>query len=150
MTLAPRFRNAVHVSPTRSAVETAGVMALPIQAEPALADAGHGAWAGRTFEDVAANAPDQLAAWLADPTMAAPGGEAMDAVRARAAPWLDRLASADAPVCAITHATIVRAVLAHALDLPLRATLAIDIAPLSRTMLSFNRGWRLQSIGPVD
>jgi len=47
-----------------------------------------------------------------------------------------------------THAMTIRAALAYALDFPLHATLSIDIAPLSRIMLSFNRKWRLQSLIP--
>lgn len=94
--------------------------------------------------------PDALVRWLVDPTFAVPGGEPMSSVEQRVGSWLDAVALANRPLCAITHATVIRAALAHALRLPLRATLAIDIAPLSRTVLSFNRTWRLQAITPND
>jgi broad specificity phosphatase PhoE len=42
----------------------------------------------------------------------------------------------------------IRAAIAHALDMSLHASLSIDIAPLSRTTLSFNGRWRLQSLEP--
>jgi broad specificity phosphatase PhoE len=50
----------------------------------------------------------------------------------------------------VTHPTVIRAALAHALGIPLPAALAIDVAPLSRTRLSFNRSWRLHSLTPAD
>lgn len=145
-----RFRSSVVLSPMLAAVETAAAMKLEGREEPVLADIDHGNWAGRTFEDIHAEAPDQLARWLIDPMQAVPGGEAMSSVEARVGRWLDAAAQANAPICAITHATVIRAALAHALHLPLRSTLAIDIAPLSRAVLSFNRTWRLQAIGPAD
>ncbi len=73
----------------------------------------------------------------------------MEQARLRVGTWMDGIAARQDSVCAVTHPMIVRAALAHALDMPLRATLAVDVAPLSRTTLSFNQTWRLQSLGPV-
>jgi len=145
-----RFHANLFVSSARSALETVDAMNLRGRREPALADVDHGSWAGRSFEAVLAEMPDDLMRWLANPVDSAPGGEPMDAVTLRIGRWLDRIACLDQPICAITHATVIRAALAHTLDLPLRSTLAIDIAPLSRTRLSFNRAWRLQSLTPFD
>lgn len=145
-----RFRGEAAIGPARAALETAQAMGLAGRTEPALADADHGGWSGRTFADVHAEAPEALAQWLSDPAFAPPDGEAMEGVAARAGRWLDGVAAGEGALCAITHATVIRAVLAHALELPLRATLAIDVAPLACAVLSFNRIWRLQSIGPVD
>lgn len=137
----------VHLSPALSAVETAAAIGLDGHEETALADIDHGAWAGRTFDQIHAEEPEALARWLIDPTLPTPGGEAMSSVEQRVGLWLDEVASLQQPICAITHATVIRAALAHALHLPLRSTLAIDVAPLSRAVLSFNRTWRLQSLG---
>ena len=145
-----RFQAEVAISPARAAVETAQALGLSGQEEVALADVDHGNWAGRSFADIHAEAPEALARWLADPAFAPPGGEAMQDVAVRAGRWLDAIAPGEGALCAITHATVIRAVLAHALGLPLRATLAIDVAPLSRAVLSFNGIWRLQAIGPFD
>lgn len=143
----PRFRSNVLVSPGRSARETAEAIGLPAREEPALADSDHGQWSGKSFAELP---PAELALWLADPLAGTPGGEAMEAVRTRVGAWLGSIASDNGPICAITYATAIRAAVSHALDMPLRATLAIDIAPLSRTMLSFNGRWRLQGIVPFD
>ena len=145
--LPERFRAAVCRSPSRAAAETASAMKLVASEDAALADLGHGSWTGRSFAEIEADEPGALALWLADPTRGAPGGHTMEQARNRIGAWMDGIAAEDAPVCAVTHPMIVRAALAHALDLPLRATLAIDVAPLSHTLLSFNRSWRLQSLG---
>jgi broad specificity phosphatase PhoE len=147
--LPDRFRANVLVSPMRSSLETAAALELDVRQEPALSDIDHGAWAGRSFDEIHSSEPEAFSAWIADPSPGAPGGESMEAAKQRVGEWLDRMAPADAPICGITHATIIRAALAHAIDIPLHSTLSIDIAPLSRVMLSFNRRWRL-TLGSAD
>ncbi len=142
-----RFHRHVLRSPARVAGETALAMGLAASIEPALADIGHGRWSGRSFTEIGAAEPEALAGWIADPVAGAPEGETMEAVRQRIGQWLDGIAAADEPVLAITHPMPIRAALAHTLDLPLRKMMAIDVAPLSRTVLSFNRIWRLQALG---
>jgi broad specificity phosphatase PhoE len=146
--LEARFRGKVAIGPMLSARESARAIGVEGPIEPALADIDYGRWTGRSFEEVHAAEAEALAAWLADPTTACPGGETMAAVEMRVGCWLDAVAAREAPICAITHPMVIRAALARALGLPPRATLAIDIAPLSRTTLSHNRHWRLQSIVP--
>lgn len=131
-------------SPALAARQTGQAMALPLAVEAALADIDHGQWTGRTFDAVP---PQALREWIADPAGGAPGGETMAQVQQRIGPWIDHVAGLAGTWCAITHPMVVRAALAHILDVPSRAMLAIDLAPLSRTRLSFNRGWRLQGIG---
>lgn len=124
-------------------------MAIEGTIEPLLGDIDYGRWSGRSFEDVHVGEPDAFAAWLGDATGACPGGEPMTSVMERVGTWLDRATEGDGPVCGITHPTVIRAALAHALAMPLRTTLAIDVAPLSRVKLSHSRQWRLQSLGPI-
>ncbi|WP_052505708.1 histidine phosphatase family protein [Novosphingobium sp. P6W] len=143
--LPSRYTAELRCSPAQSARETATAMGLTTRIDPALADIDHGHWAGCAFDEIA---PDALASWLADPAGGAPGGETMAQVQARVGAWLDDIAAASGAICAVTHSMTIRAALAHALGLPLPATLAIDLAPLSRTMLSFNGRWRLQSLIP--
>lgn len=145
--LPARFAGDVLHAPSRAAAETAAAMALAARIEPALADIDHGTWSGRSFEAVASADPAALPAWLADPLQGTPGGETMAQVQARIGHWLDAIAAVPGTPCALTHAMPIRAALAHALGIPLPATLAIDVAPLSRVMLSFNGRWRLQSLG---
>lgn len=138
-------------SPALAARQTTEALHVTAEVDDALRDIDHGAWTGSTFEAVQAADPVGLAAWLADPARGAPGGESLADVRARLAPWLQRHAHARSPtVVAITHPMVIRAALAEALDMPLAATLRIDIAPLAAVALSFNRLWRLQAIRPDE
>ena len=144
--IAERFRDTLICSPARAARETARAMGADARPDPALADMDQAQWTGRPFEEVAASQPKPFSTWLANPTAGVPGGETMEAARMRIGRWLDDRAPADVAVAAITHPMIIRAAVAHALGLRLSATLAIDIAPLSRTILSFRKKWRLQSL----
>nr|WP_277667760.1 histidine phosphatase family protein [Novosphingobium lindaniclasticum] len=147
VSLPNRFRGDVHRGPSRAAAETATAMGLLAQEEIALADLSHGRWTGRSFAEIEAAEPGAMTRWLSDPSKGVPGGETMEQARLRVGAWMDRITARNDAVCAITHPMIVRAALAHALDMSLRSTLSIDVAPLSRTVLSFNRTWRLQSLG---
>jgi broad specificity phosphatase PhoE len=143
-----RYKGAVMTSPARAARETASAMGLGAAQVPALADIDHGDWSGRSFADIEATDPGALLAWLGDPTQGAPGGEPMAQVCDRVGQWMDGIAASPGAVCAVTHAMTIRAALSRALGIPLPATLAIDVAPLSQATLSFNGRWRLQSLCP--
>jgi broad specificity phosphatase PhoE len=134
------------MSPARVARDTVSALELEAVAEPALADIDHGSWSGRSLADLQSAASDAVARWLADPCAGVPDGETMDEVVARVGPWLDNLAGTNRIIMGVTHATVIRAALSHALQLPVRSTLRIDIAPLSVTIFSFNRMWRLQGL----
>jgi broad specificity phosphatase PhoE len=68
----------------------------------------------------------------------------------RTAAWLDRQ-SAAAPerLLAVTHASVIRAAIVHALMVPLSAFWRIDIAPLTRAAIIARDGrWTLRAIVP--
>ncbi len=71
----------------------------------------------------------------------------MHAGLARIAPLIDAISATEASACWVTHPMMIRAALSHMLGFPLATTLAIDLAPLSSALLSFNGKWRLQSLG---
>lgn len=137
-------------STARAARDTADAVHLSAEQDVALRDRYHGRWTGSSFADLDAAEGSALAQWLAEPIGAPPGGEELAAVQDRIGPWLDDIAGQSGRLCAITHPMTIRAALAHALDMPLPVTLAIDLAPLSSTRLSFNRRWRLQAMIPAD
>ena len=132
------------VSPAAAAMETAAACGLVATSEPRLRDQDFGAWAGLSFDAIPAAA---LGAWLAAPERGAPGGETLEAVAARVAGWLDEQRAVGGTVQAVTHAMVIRALLARALGIAPAATLGVDIAPLGRVVLSFNGRWRLQTLG---
>ncbi len=136
------------VAPTAAARATAAAIGLaPIDA-PALADMNYGPWAGRTLAEIADQDEAGLRAWLAAPETGVPDGESLAAVIARVSPWLEATSDMQGRVLAVTHPMVMRAILAAALGMPPTATMRIDIAPLGRMMLSFNRGWRLLTLIP--
>jgi broad specificity phosphatase PhoE len=137
----------VFSAPSQAAIETAQAMALVALPAPALANIDHGAWRGQSLTDVQAAEPDALMSWIMDPASGAPGGETFASVQARVAAWMESQAASDRRILAITHATIMRAALAHVLDIPAAAAFRIDVAPLSSLTLSFNRQWRFQGLG---
>lgn len=133
-----------YVSPAAAARETAQLLAVAGEQVSALRDQDAGAWAGRGLDDIGEAA---FAQWLAAPERGAPGGENMAAVRARVGAWLDALEPGR--VLAVTHAAVIRAAIALALDVPCAAVLGIDVAPLTRVMLSRHGRWRLQALMPA-
>jgi broad specificity phosphatase PhoE len=141
----PAPPGAAWCSPAACARETAAALGLDAAPEAALRDADPGAWAGRGAAEIAAADPAALAAWLRDPDAAPPGGESAHAVLARVGAWMDGLGEGRFVV--VTHAAVVRAAIVHALGAAPGCGLRIDLAPLSRTVLSRNGPWRMQSAG---
>jgi broad specificity phosphatase PhoE len=138
---------AIFSAPTQAARQTAEVLGLSALVEPALTDIDPGGWRGRSLVEVQAAEPEALMAWILDPASGAPGGETFASVQARVAAWMEAQAGSDRRILAITHPTVVRAALAHVLDIPPAAAFRIDVAPLSSLTLSFNRQWRFQGLG---
>jgi broad specificity phosphatase PhoE len=140
-----RFDHAV-AAPSAAALDTATAARFTALPDPRLADIDHGDWSGRSFAEIEASAPDALYAWLADPAIGAPRGETIAMVAARVGAWLDEAAARGGKWLAITHPMTIRAALIHSLAMPAATAFAIDVAPLSTTILSFNRRWRLQEL----
>lgn len=137
----------VLTSPAKAAEQTATGLCLPASIDERLRDVGFGQWTGLTFEEVHRQDADGLAAWLAGPEQGAPGGECMTELQTRLGGWLADQEGRHPALLAITHPMIVRGILAAALDLPAAAVMRFDIAPLSRAVLSYHHGWRLQAMG---
>ena len=78
---------AVLTSPLTRCVHTADAIGAAVGAvakvEPDLVECDFGAWEGLTFAEVRERYPAQLTGWLADPSVAPPGGEPFTAVAAR-------------------------------------------------------------------
>jgi broad specificity phosphatase PhoE len=124
--------------------------------EAALADWDLGAWQGRGLDELQADRPAELLAWLTDPAAAPHGGETLNQLLTRAAGWLDTLANkttsdraaGPARIAAVTHPALVRAVVTHVLKAPPGSFWRIDAAPLSQTWLSYHHDrWQLRETG---
>lgn len=82
---------AVVVSPAVCARDTASALGLAATVHEGLADLDYGHWHGRRLNDLAVEAPQDLAAWTHDPDAAAHGGESFGQLVKRIGRWLDAL-----------------------------------------------------------
>jgi probable phosphoglycerate mutase len=130
-------------SPLRRTRQTADVvgraLGLDVAVDDGLAESDFGEWEGMTFREVHAAQPDALAAWLADDTVAPPGGESMAATTARVLSARDRIVAAHdgATVVVVSHVTPIKALLRDALDAPVSAMYRIHLEPASLSLVDW-------------
>jgi broad specificity phosphatase PhoE len=137
-------------SPALRASQTAEALGLVATPDPMLRDCDYGRWTGRTLDEVQAQEPDAVAEWLRNPGAAPHGGESVLAVMERIARWLDAQHARPGVTVAVTHASVIRAAIVHAIEAGPRSFWRVDVGPLSLTRLSGNNGrWTLVSIGPM-
>ena len=96
--LAPKIA-AVVTSPLQRCVSTGEVIAAalgdpPMSVDPDLIECDFGEWEGRTYAEVRARWPQEMAAWHASTAVAPPGGESFQQVAERVRAIPARLASA--------------------------------------------------------
>lgn len=142
----------IWTSPELRARQTAAALGLDATAQPALRECDYGSWMGCAFADVLARDPEGIAAWLRDPAATPHGGESLVNLMQRVGEWLDAEKAADRTAIVITHASVIRGAIVHALGAAPQSFWRIDIAPLSVTRLSAtqargNARWNLQSAG---
>ena len=137
-------------SPELRATQTAEALELAAIPLPALRDCDYGSWTGQRFEEVLTKYPQEVSRWLRDPDAAPHGGESLAGMMQRVADWLDGQNALDSDSIVVTHASIVRAAIVHAIEASPKSFWRIDIAPLSITRLSGKDGrWNLTSAGAV-
>jgi ribonuclease H / adenosylcobalamin/alpha-ribazole phosphatase len=125
-------------SPLRRAVRTAEEVAAasgaPVEADEGFREADFGAWDGLTFAEVRERWPAELAAWLADPAVAPPGGESFLDVSARVSGALRRVLAGHRgqTVLIVSHVTPIKTLVAAALLAPPPALyrMHLDVAAL--------------------
>ena len=123
---------------TAQAIAPNGLDASPPAVEPDLAEQHFGAWQGLTWDEIRADHEAAHREFWKDPGgSAAPGGESIADVIARARAAIDRLTAANGgrDIVAVAHAGSIRAALAVALDLDPWKCLAVQIDNLSLTRL---------------
>lgn len=138
-------------SPALRARETAVALGLDAVVDPLLRECDYGRWTGLTLEDVQAREPDAVGSWLHDPASAPHGGESVTDLMGRVAAWLDVQQETTGRTAVVTHASVIRAAIVHALDTGPRSFWRIDIGPLSTVALSGSNGrWTLTAITPIS
>ncbi|MFC9702380.1 histidine phosphatase family protein [Streptomyces sp. NPDC056943] len=127
------------ISPSARCRGTAEALGLPgVVPEPALAGCAMGRWRGRSLDELAAEEPESVAAWLSDPDAAPHGGESLSALWTRVAAWLDALEPGT--LWAVAEPDVIRSAVAHALGAPGTAFWRLDVRPLSYVELTGRAG----------
>ncbi|MEW9582775.1 histidine phosphatase family protein [Paraburkholderia sp. DGU8] len=155
---------AVFVSPATCARETASALGLAATVDGMLADMDYGCWQGRRLADLAVDAQAALAAWTRDADAAPHGGESFSQLVKRMGTWLDApqaaisgsssnpsKANPTRNIVAITHASLLRAAVVHALGASPAVFARIEIGPLSVIELRHSqRGWTWWPASPIS
>jgi ribonuclease H / adenosylcobalamin/alpha-ribazole phosphatase len=118
----------------QTAQEVAAVTGAAVVADDGFRETDFGAWEGLTFAEVRERWPAELAAWLAGPDVAPPGGESFTGVNARVTAALHRVLAARAGqrVLIVSHVTPIKTLVAAALLAPPAALyrMHLDVAAL--------------------
>jgi broad specificity phosphatase PhoE len=124
------------------AEETAGATGVPLVVEPGLAEMRFGRWEERSADEVRALDAAAFDAFRTDPrTVTPPDGEAYDAFTARVDRALDALAArSTSHLVVVTHAGVIRATLARALELSPAASFRIALPAAATCRLSLLAG----------
>ena len=141
----------VWCAPEGRARETAALFGVTPDIEPLLGDIDLGAWAGRGFDEVLAEDPAAIAQWTGDTAAKPHGGESVENLIVRVAPWLERQNREGDRVIALTHPAIIRAAIVLGLGVGANGFWRIDIGPLTRVDLRGDgRRWNLRGIAGPD
>ncbi len=149
--LADRLANvplaAIHSSPRPRCWQTAEIVAEPhglaVTRADGLDEIDFGRWAGERFDALDGD-PDWVRWNAARGTAATPGGETMAGVAARATAVVVVVARAR-PVLCVSHADVIRGVVAQAMSLPFDRLLEIDVDPAALTTLAVD-GARIRCV----
>jgi probable phosphoglycerate mutase len=118
----------------RTAEEVAAVTGVPVLTDEGFRETNFGAWEGLTFAEVRERWPSELTTWLADPSVAPPGGESFDQVSERVTAALHRILAerAHQTVLIVSHVTPIKTLVAAALLAPPAALyrMHLDVAAL--------------------
>lgn len=144
----PPRNGRVLTAPELRTQQTAQALGLSAIEASELRDCDFGRWHGLSLEELQAEKLSSLPEWLTDVTAAPHGGESFYNLMTRVGNWLDEQLGGG-PVLAVTHASVIRAAVVHALQLsPHGSFLRIEVAPLTATDIRHTGGsWRVRSVG---
>jgi broad specificity phosphatase PhoE len=127
--------------------QTAEYLGLHDDVAPELAACDVRRWRGLTLDELQAEDPAGVMAWLRDPEAAPHGGESLADLTRRVAAWMDAAVNGDGSVVAVVDAGVVKAAVCVAVGAPLSAFWRVDIAPLTVTELGANGGrWTVRRL----
>ncbi|MEO9239925.1 MAG: histidine phosphatase family protein [Jatrophihabitantaceae bacterium] len=130
-------------SPLRRTRQTAGQLAerldLSLEVEDGLIETDFGQWDGYTFAEIRAKWPAELASWLADQSVAPPGGESWQQVTSRVRRSRDRLLGRyqGKTVAVVSHVSPIKILVQLALAAPPAALHRMLLSPASVTVIDY-------------
>ena len=137
----------LYSSPQRRTRETAGAIAqrlqLPVQDAPEFDEIDFGEWTGRRLNDLAADSPGWRDWVERRATATPPGGEPFTKVRQRVLEGADRLRRAQPSGCVVvvSHADVIKALLATHLGMSLNDLERFDIDCAMLSVIDLGDGW---------
>jgi broad specificity phosphatase PhoE len=135
-------------SPELRTRQTAEALGLDAAIQPMLRECDYGRWTGITIDAAQAREPEAVASWLHDLSATPHGGESILDLMDRVASWLAAEQANQGRSIVVTHPTVIRAAIVHAIEAAPQSFWRIDVAPLSMTRLSGARGrWNLSAAG---
>ena len=136
-------------APSRAARETALALGLDASAVAALRDLDVGSWAGRSLAEIAASEPTAAADFIADPTFAGHGGEAIADLVKRMEAWLADIAGWQGTTIAVVSPAVVRAAFVAAIRAQPSSFWHLDVAALTSLALTTDgRRWAVRELTP--
>ena len=143
--LASVFRpDCIVTSPAIAAMQTGRAFEVTTRVDPLWSDLNYGLWQGRPIREIHDEDAAGLGAWLSEPGSAAHGGESLEALQTRVRGALESNREAGVTLV-VTHAIVVKTVLATVLDAPLTSIYCMDLEPLSTITLTLSgEAWRLR------
>jgi broad specificity phosphatase PhoE len=134
---------ALYSSPVVRARQTADILAsaihTPVSEEPGLSEIGVGEWEGRYWNDFEGD-PVRVDFYRLPGEARPPGGETLGEVQQRAVAAVERAVrrTASKPVVFVTHADVIRTIVAHYLEASLQTTRHMQIGHASVTALTLD------------
>ncbi|SAK65058.1 phosphoglycerate mutase [Caballeronia hypogeia] len=127
--------------PARVARDTAGWIARSYEIIQEFDDIDYGRWRGQSIREVGEREQENMAAWLTDPHARPHGGESIAMLAARVPEGIARIVRIQNVVprdrcIVVTHAIVVKVLVALAIGKPLSSVYAMNFAPLSSSVLS--------------
>lgn len=120
----------------QTAQAVAAVTGAAVVTDDGFRETDFGAWEGLTFAEAQQRWPDDVAAWLADPSAAPTGGESFATVDARVRAALERVLTdyTRRTVLVVSHVTPIKTLVAAALLAPPAAMyrMHLDVGALSQ------------------
>jgi broad specificity phosphatase PhoE len=143
----------------QTAAEVASLTGAPVRVEDRIRENDFGEWEGFSFAEASERWPQEMAAWLADPTVPPPAGESFADTGRRVGEALEALLAAETgrQCVIISHVTPIKELVARAVMAPSPAALQrmqldvasfceIDWYPDGAVLRSFNDTGHLRDL----